>query len=375
MNKKNNKKTLLLLCILLLAVLIKVYVIDDNPSEVVEQPPQQDEQKPQETAHDFTQTPPPVVANEFTNSKLEVYFFDVGQADSILLRTDNKVMLIDTGNSGDADTSFKIQNKINLSHELNRLGITTIDYLVLTHPHEDHMGSAYKILKMFDVKELYANKLLPEEEWTAYYRRFVSALEESNTHLVTPTTLTNEELQQKVDDYNKTVSSEDEKVVFNPADYFRVGDTIPFGNAKVTILAPSSQTYSDTNDYSIVLLVEFEGVKLIFTGDAGKLAEQEIISYCFTNNINLKADILKVGHHGSRTANTKTFIEAVHPKYAIIMVGQGNSYGLPDEDVIERLEQNGATIYQTMDVGDIKLVVDNGQYEFDLNFQHEEKAK
>ncbi len=308
--------------------------------------------------------------DDYTKSSLKVYFFDVGQADSILLMTDDQVMLVDTGNAGDADTSFKLKDKINLSYELNHLGISKIDYLVLTHPHEDHMGSAYKIIKMFDVKELYANNILPEEEWTNYYKRFVEALEASTTHLVVPTTYSDEELKKKVDEYNKGVTSDEEKIVFNPADYFRVGDTIPFGNAKVTILGPNSAKYSDTNDYSIVLLVEFEDVKLLLTGDAGKIAENEILKYAVSNGVNLDCDVLKVGHHGSRTANTEEFITQVSPEYAVVMVEEGNSYGLPDEDVIERLQNHGSIVYMTQDVGDIELTIDNGKYFFNTGFSH-----
>ena len=310
---------------------------------------------------------------EYTSSKLMVYFFDVGQADSILLMTDDKAMLVDTGNAGDADTSFKLKDKINLSYELNKLGIKTIDYLIATHPHEDHMGSMYKIIKMFDVKDLYSNNILPEEEWTNYYRRFVEALEESTTHLVVPTVYSNEELKKRVDEYNASITSEDEKMIFNPEDYFRVGDTIPFGNAKVTILGPNSSKYSDTNDYSIVIMVEFEDVKLLLTGDAGAKAESEILNYANTNGFNLDCDILKVGHHGSRTASTEEFITQVSPEYSVVMVEKGNSYGLPDEDVLERLQNHGSIIYMTQDVGDIELTIDDGKYTFNLDFTHSTK--
>ena len=313
-------------------------------------------------------------ASEYTPDSMEVYFFDVGQADSILLRTADKVMLVDTGNAGDADNSKKVLNKINLSHELDRLGIDTIDYLVATHPHEDHMGSMYKIINLFDVKELYSNKILPENEWAGYYKRFVEALENSNTHLITPTSYSDEELKKKVEQYNLLALTDEEKITFNPADYCRVGDMIPFGNAKVTILGPNSEAYRDTNDYSIVLMVEFEGVKLILTGDAGTLAEREILLNSVRSGIDLNADILKVGHHGSRTASSEDFISTIKPDYAIIMVGEGNSYGLPDEDVIERLEKHGSTIYMTKDVGDIKLTINDGNYDFDLDFSHEEKG-
>ncbi len=318
---------------------------------------------------------PKNLSSNYSNSQLDVYFFDVGQADCILLMTDNKVMLVDTGNAGDASTDFKVKDKINVSHELNRLGIEKIDVLVATHPHEDHMGSMYKIIDLFDIKDVYANSILPESEQANYYKRFVASLENSNAHFIVPTTLTEKEIKEKVDEYNKDLPN-DEKVVYNSKDYIRVGDKIEFGNCDVTMLAPNSAKYSDTNDYSIVLMVEFEDVKLLLTGDAGKLAENEILQYASNNNFDLKADILKVGHHGSRTASTENFISAVQPNVAIIMVEEGNSYGLPDEDVLERLEKHGATIYMTQNVGDIKITINDGSYDIDLTYSHEvKKAK
>ena len=159
-----------------------------------------------------------VYHESYGDSTLEVYFFDVGQADSILLRQGESVMLVDTGNAGDADNSFNILNKINLSHELQRLGITKIDYLVATHPHEDHMGSMYKIINLFEVKNVYANNILPEEEQAAYYKRFVSALENTDTHFISHTNLSEKDILIRIEEYNKGVS-ENDRIVYNPDDY------------------------------------------------------------------------------------------------------------------------------------------------------------
>lgn len=311
----------------------------------------------------------------FDDSKLEVYFYDVGQADCILLLTDGKAMLVDSGNAGDATLKKKTENKINVTYELDRLGVEKIDILVATHAHEDHMGSTYKIIKAFEIGDLYANAHTSEALEKGYYERFISALEEKNVHMISPTTLSEEEIIAKVNEYNASLAEDEEKVVYDAKDYIRVGDEIEFGDAKVTMLAPSSAEYSDVNDTSIVLMVEFEGVKLLLTGDAGKESEEEMIKFANETGFDLDCDILKVGHHGSRTANTEEFITATKPEYAVIMVGEFSEYGLPDEDVIERLENHNATIYKTIDVGDIKLTVDNGEYEFDLTYAHEVKEK
>ena len=238
------------------------------------------------TENNTTKTENNVFSNNvFSDSKLEVYFFDVGQADSVLLLTDGKAMLVDTGNAGDADKENKlIKEKINLTYELNRLGVTRIDKLVLTHPHEDHMGSAYKIISAFDIEELYMNPIDIVEEYSenGYYGRFIKALEENEgISVITPTTLSEEEIIAKIEEYNANIKRQiengeneiNERLEYNASDYVRVSDVIDLGNAKVTVLAPNSANYSDINDYSIVLMVEFEGVKLLLTGDAGKESE------------------------------------------------------------------------------------------------------
>lgn len=332
----------------------------------------------------------------YTSSKLHVYFYDVGQADSILILLDGKALLVDSGNAGDAALDDKIKNKINLTHELKRLGVEELD-AVGTHAHEDHIGSLYKICEMFEINNLYMNSFLPEEEQARYYQRLVAAIIENDIHMVVPTILTECEIKEEIESYNNELMAEYEEQVkkmaesnaseeemaklekpelaeYHAEDYIRVGDTIPFGNAKITMIAPNSAEYSDTNDYSIVLMVEFEDVKLLLTGDAGEKAEEEILEYAKNNNFDLNCDILKVGHHGSRTASTEAFISEVDPEYAIVMVAEENSYGLPDEDVLERLDNQGATIYQTKDKGDIHLIIDDGSFEFDFDFSHEVKG-
>jgi len=328
------------------------------------------------------------VASSYSDDSLEVYFFDVGQADAILLLTDSRAMLVDTGNAGDAELSDKIKDKINLTHELKRLGVEFIDVLVATHPHEDHMGSMYKIVKSFDIGDIYVTAY--DEKFTKnYYDRFWEAVQEKDVHVISPTTLSENEIKAKIEEYNaevekklaeitesgEKISEEDlpQKITYNASDYIRLGDAFKFGNATVTMIAPASSEYSDTNDYSIVLMVEFEDVKLLLTGDSGKEAEEEMLEFAQKNGFNLDVDILKVSHHGSRTANTEAFITAVAPEYAVVMVEEGNSYGLPDEDVIERLQKHNANIYTTMEHGDIKLVINDGEYEFDFSYDHEVK--
>lgn len=311
---------------------------------------------------------------DYDGSKLEIYFFDVGQADSILLITDGKAMLVDTGNAGDATEKNTVsKGNINLTYELKKLGVDVIDILVATHAHEDHMGSMYKIVNAFDIGEVYANGFTAEEVDKRYYDKFEETMNAKGIHLVAPTSLTEKQIKAKISEYNANVSSNEDKITYNAKDYIRVGDVIALGDAKLTLLAPASSEYSDENDYSLVFMVEFEGVKVLLTGDAGKESEEEILAFAKSTGFDLDCDVLKVSHHGSRTANTEEFIAAVKPEYSVIMVEEGNSYGLPDEDVVERLERHDSKIYYTMTDGDIKLTIDNGSYEFDFSYNHEEK--
>lgn len=313
---------------------------------------------------------------DYDDSKLEIYFFDVGQADSILLLTDGKAMLVDTGNAGDAtEKNTLTEGNINITYELKKLGVEKIDILVATHPHEDHMGSMYKIINVFDIGELYANGFSADEVDKEYYTKFDKAMNAKGIHLVAPTSLTEKQIKAKIDEYNATLSEVEEKVKYNANDYIRVGDVVTFGDAKLTLLAPTSAEYSDTNDYSLVFMLEFEGVKVLLTGDAGKESEEEMLAFAKSTGFDLDCDVLKVGHHGSRTASTEEFIAAVKPEYSVIMVEEGHKYGLPDEDVIERLERHGSKIYSTTNDGDIKLTIDNGSYEFDFSYDHEEKPE
>jgi competence protein ComEC len=247
---------------------------------------------------------PPVVG-----PSLQVVFFDVGQADCILLKTGNHAMLIDAGNTG--------QDTLILNY-LTEYGVTELDYLVATHPHADHIGAMASVVKAMDNVGMV---LMPDKTHTTKaFENLINAIEEKNVPVSMP----------------------------------KPGDTFTLGDANMQVLAPNSAVYNDLNDYSIVLRVEFGNTVFLFTGDADTKSENEQLA----NGLSLNADVLKVGHHGSRTSSTQKYLDAVAPSYAVINCGAGNTYGHPHKEAWARLTTTGAVIYRTDENGTIIFVTD-----------------
>ncbi|MBZ2174547.1 MBL fold metallo-hydrolase [Schnuerera sp. xch1] len=229
---------------------------------------------------------------------IEVHFIDVGQADSILIKSSTgKNMLIDAGNNDDEDLIYSY---------LKDKGIETLDVVVGTHPHEDHIGGLDTVINNFDVKKIYMPKVSNN---TKTFEDVLLATKNKGLKITTPTS----------------------------------GDNFELGNAKCTMLAPNSSTYDELNNYSIVIKLEYEDTSFLFTGDAEGISEQEMLN----KGYDLSADVLKVGHHGSESSTTELFLEAVSPKHAVIMVGKDNSYGHPHDIILQRLKENNINVYRT----------------------------
>lgn len=230
---------------------------------------------------------------------LSVHFIDVGQADcSLIVLPDGRYMLIDAGNNGDGDL---------ISEYLNNLNITKIDYLVATHPHEDHIGSIDTVIQSFTIGKLY----MPDAKSdTKTYRDVISAIEENGVELITA--------------YAGTTIYADE-------------------NMNITAVAPV-KSYSDLNNSSIVIRLTYKNSSFLFTGDAEELSEKDITA-------TVSADVLKVGHHGSNTSTSDAFLSEVDPMYAVISCGRNNKYGHPHSETLEKLENDDVTIYRTDTMG------------------------
>jgi competence protein ComEC len=243
------------------------------------------------------------VVTSNVNGMLEVHFINVGQADSIFIKQADKTMLIDGANNEDGQL---------IKQYINDLGVNNLDIVVGTHAHADHIGGLSYVMNAFKVGKVY----FPKQTATSKtFENFVLATKKQELKFTNPV----------------------------------VGDTFKLGDATCTILAPNGSKYEDANDYSIVLKLEYGQNSFLLTGDAEKLSEQEIVK----KGLDLKADVLKVAHHGSRTSSSKEFIDKVNPKYAIISCGKDNSYGHPHSETISRLNNKGIKIFRTDENGNI----------------------
>lgn len=250
--------------------------------------------------------------NNNTVNGLVVHYIDVGQGDSILIQTKEKNMLID---SGPNDSIRK------LSSYLNSLHIKKLDYVIATHPHEDHIGNMDYILKKYTVTTFMAPKVTTN---SSYFNDMITELKHKNMNIST------------IRFGNKNTN-------------INLGD-----NIKVEVLGPVKDKYEKLNNYSAVIRISYNNTSFLFTGDCEKEEENDILK----NNTNIHSDVLKVGHHGSSTSTTKDFLDAVSPKIAVISVGKDNSYNHPSSSTLSTLKKYGCTIYRTDNDGNITLKSD-----------------
>lgn len=241
---------------------------------------------------------------------LSILFIDVGQADSMLLRCGGDAMLVDGGNVGDSDTIATVLGK---QEDLDRL-----EYIVITHAHEDHAGGVPGALHALPADHLLAPVTNKDRR---YFQNLLKAAAERNLEIEVP----------------------------------KPGDVFTLGSATVEVLGPLKD-YSETNNTSIILMVTYGETRFLLTGDMEADAEKDLVE----SGCNLDADLLKVGHHGSGGSSSYVFLRAVTPEYAVIQCGEGNDYGHPHIEALSRLRDVGAKLYRNDLQGDI-LVRSDGE--------------
>lgn len=241
---------------------------------------------------------------------LEIQFLDVGQADSILLRCGTQAMLIDAGNHADGEL---------IAAYLHELGITQLDYIAGTHPHEDHIGGMASVIMAMPIKQV----LLPDATSTTQtFSRLLTAVEAKNLSITIP----------------------------QPQDTYQLGDAV------LTVVSCLQAKASDFNNASLIFRLQYGDISVLFTGDAEQPAEQAILDA----QIPIQSTVLKVGHHGSDTSTSQAFLDAVAPEAAIISCGANNPYGHPAAPLLNRLQ--GCLLWRTDTAGTIVLTSDGTQY-------------
>lgn len=260
---------------------------------------------------------------------IEIHMIDVGQADAILIDSGDGYMLIDAADRTNA-------SKGALDDYLEALGITTLEWLVLTHPDADHIGGAQMILEEYVVE----NVLLSDRTHSSatYTNMLQAILEEEGVsiHIVE----TDDTLDTDTDDITAAL--------------YRPGDAFLWDGIGFTVLGPFSA--EDNNNSSVVLRMQYGDATALFTGDAEEDEEEEILEHISADLLNV--DLLKAGHHGSETSTTDAFLAAVSPTVALISCGEGNEYGHPHSATLNKLQAAGVTVYRTDLAGDVVMVCD-----------------
>lgn len=244
-------------------------------------------------------------------NKMIIHYIDVGQGDCILIQVNNKNLLIDSGPS---------TNRKYLLNYLKKINIKKFDYIIATHPHDDHIGNMDTIIKRYNVEKFYSPKVTTSSDT---FDSLLSALVDKNLKI---------------------------NVLKKGSSQINLGK-----NVTLKVLSPSKYFTSDNlNNYSPIIKINFLNNSFLFTGDAETSDENLVL---FENN-DLKADVLKVGHHGSSTSTSLDFLNSVDPSVAIISVGKNNSYGHPSQKVLSLLDESNIKTLRTDISGNIIVISD-----------------
>ena len=251
-----------------------------------------------------------------SGGEVQFHFIDVGQGDAALIRTEAGDILIDAGTNSSEEE---------LKAYLDSMGVKDLEYAVFTHPHEDHIGGADMVLSTYNVKRV----ILPDATSTSKtFERMMDAIEAEKCEVIEA----------------------------------RPDETFTVGEMTCTILAPISTSYTETNNYSVVIRADYGETSVLFTGDAEVDSEAEMLERYRFKGL-LDCDLLKSGHHGSDTSSSQEFLNAVTPTYAVISVGEGNTYDHPKQETLTKYDAMKIRYFRTDKEGSIVFVSTGGEPE------------
>lgn len=265
----------------------------------------------------------------FTIGNLEMHMLDVGQGDSFIFLQNNKVLVVDAGD---------IYNWNVTNNALKELGVKKIDYLIVTHPHQDHIGGLFSIFMNYKVEKLITPYINPKD---------VSAKKFA------------------FHSYNFGINIAnfiyDDKLVSYAREDGKYKD-FSFEDSEIEFLGPEDESYDIFNNYSLIFKVKYGEVSILMTGDM----EYEVEEQLLMSGKDISATIYKAAHHGSSTSNESTFLESVNPEYVLISAENGNhnNFGHPVKRFMRYLEKNNISVYRTDEAGDIKIITDGTKVRF-----------
>ena len=282
---------MLAIIILVLVIIVETVITSDKQQEP-EQP---------NISNSQTQEQPTEVTGE-----LKLHMIDVGQADSFLFVKGDKVALVDCGTRSTGKDAVEY---------IKSLGITRIDYVFGTHPHDDHMGGMYDIITNFEIGKIIIPQVKEGQVTANWYIKLMKQILEKNYEV----------------EYSKT------------------GNEYSLGDAKIQIVWQSELEQDNVNNYSNIIKVCLGDMDVLMTGDAETEIEEEVLR----SGVQIDAEILKVGHHGSDTSSSDIFLDDVNPDYGLISCKVGNKYEHPTKDTMEKLQQREVEVYRTDECGTV----------------------
>ena len=249
-------------------------------------------------------------SNLNANGTVEISYLDVGQGDAAYIKVNDMDILIDAGPKSDVDKLIK---------QLEEKNIDDFEIIVATHPHEDHIGGMTKVLQSYKVENFYMPKV---EHSTKTFENMIKEVEKRG-------------LKVKV---------------------LKEGVNIDIGEgALLETFSPNQEEYNNLNNYSPIMKLTFGNNSFLFTGDAEKEVESEVLNK-YKDKLN--SDVIKFGHHGSSTSSSQSFIEAVSPSCGIISCGVDNSYGHPHKEILNIIQDMNIKSYRTDTQGQITVTSD-----------------